>query len=141
MGRKKTTTKTETPAEPEGPRPFNRFLARLGDGDCHQQMSDEVHKLGKLMHGLLEKGASKVKGSITLKIDLSADMSGIVDTDYTISVREPRAKGARTLLFMTDDGELSETNPKQMALPLQDVSRGQGTVQDVEPDKPLREVE
>lgn len=117
----------------EGPRSFARFLEQLGDGDVHQELSDELYELGRQLLTQARARLQEVKGTLTLKLKFKADPKGVVDIDHVVEVKVPKPKRAAATMFLTKGGNLSVENPRQPLLPgIREVALPAETVREVD---------
>jgi len=104
-------------------RNFGQVLQSLEDGQLIADLTDKLQELnGKLARQAEARG--KAKGEIVLKLKLLADEGGTVQIDGEIVCKEPKAARARSVLWLTKENTLAGSNPKQMSLPVRDVSAG-----------------
>ncbi len=127
-----TETEPAAPGLEEGPRPFSRFIAMLGEGEAHTQLSDDLHRLGEALREQAVARHRSVKGALTLKLSLVADEQGVVSVDYDITRKEPQPTRPRSIFWLTKGGNLTEINPRQQSLPLRDVKDVRVAPRDVE---------
>ena len=109
-----TTTQKTTD---EGPRSFLHFLRDLADGAANVDLSQELHELCKL---LLQESKSRnddVSGELTLKIRLGAEPNGFCNASYSVAVKKPAPRRAAGHFWLTQGGNLSTENPRQMDFP------------------------
>jgi hypothetical protein len=105
----------------EGPRSFARFIENVGDGDFHQDASDALFELGKAIQDLALRTESKVKGKLTLTIDMSCDARGVVGVNVDVVTKKPKAKRAPAQAWITKHGNVVFEHPRQTKLPLREV--------------------
>lgn len=115
------TTK-KTAEEAEGARAFNNAIMLLDNGRVHAELSEKLHGLVcKLRDEAINRDRA-IAGELSLTLKIGVDEHGNVEVIPAIKVVEPKAKQARTVLFLTRGGNLSVENPRQQSLPLRDVS-------------------
>lgn len=108
----------------EGPRSFARFLEGLGDGDAVNELSEQLFELtGKLQDEALARG-DKVAGMLTFKLAISADPRGNVGMVYDVEIKKPKPKRVPAIGWLTKGGNVTFEHPKQIKLPLREVSAG-----------------
>lgn len=124
----------------EGARAFLNFLAGLADGEAQHVLSDELHKLGMALRDESEARRATVKGSLTLTIGLTAK-AGTVEAGYDVKTTTPKPARATSVMWLTNGGNFTPTNPKQTELPgVREVPRGDNPARDVTAPQPAREV-
>lgn len=114
--------KTGQGPKEEGPRSFLTLLGKVADGELESSGSYELHELAKRLQELSALTHGKAKGKLKLILNMVADPSGTVGLTYSIDVTAPKMPTTPALFWLTKGGNLSPTNPKQMGLPLRDVS-------------------
>jgi hypothetical protein len=98
------------------------LLQSLEDGQLLEDLSTNVLELNTKLTKHAE-AVGKAKGEIRLTLKFVADQGGTVSIDSDITIKEPKALRARTVLWTTKSGHLSSENPKQTKLPLREVDR------------------
>jgi hypothetical protein len=97
-------------------RSFSHVLTALDEGTVHGDCTDRLEEL----LATLSKHADsfgKAKGTMTLKLSVTAERGGSVDLSADIEVKAPRFVRAKTVLWMSKGGKrLTGTNPKQLEL-------------------------
>jgi hypothetical protein len=94
-------------------RPFMDTLRELGRGDCHDELTEEM---AKLVQTVRERGKA---GELTLKVKLKPAGKGESDMlvlEHAISTKLPPRERPQTIMFATEDGELTRRDPRQMDL-------------------------
>ncbi|WP_062111093.1 hypothetical protein [Aureimonas sp. AU40] len=95
-------------------RDVQTVIGLLEDGQLAQDFSDLLQKtLADLKELAGPKG--KAKGSVTLKMDLTAE-GGTVTINSDIAAKTPKSGRAASVLFVLDDGSLSTEHPRQMSM-------------------------
>ncbi|MFE7128915.1 hypothetical protein [Streptomyces sp. NPDC057617] len=91
-------------------RPFAAFLQEQSGGTLHAELSEKLHEL---LAAVRETGKA---GSLALKIDVKpisgTDGRTLTVTD-SVAVKAPKAERPKSIFFVTDDGNLSRTDPRQ----------------------------
>lgn len=105
----------------EGARSYARTVEMLADGSAQIEMSEELHGLLMALGEEAKARSSKVKGSMTVTLDLSVEPTGIVGVDYSIKTKKPDPRRPGSVLWLTKGGNLSPQNPRQQNLPLREV--------------------
>jgi hypothetical protein len=109
----------------EGPRSFAVFLRQLAENRADAEISQELHDLVKLgRHESLARDA-KVKGELSLKLKFDFAPNGVVGVTYEVKVKAPPKKTSSGHMFVTDGGNLSPKDERQLDLGLRDVSRNE----------------
>lgn len=98
----------------EPTRPFSIVLGQLEDGTFHDDVSE---KLRELTLALKEHAATSgnAKGKLTLTLDLMVD-KGLLLIVPNVETRAPRPRRKSSVMWITDEGNLSPDNPKQLPL-------------------------
>jgi len=78
----------EAAALREGPRSFSVFMRDLANGALDQKASEEWHKLGQAVEAEAAK-RGKAKGTLNLKVFLTADDQGNADIKFAVDSKEP----------------------------------------------------
>lgn len=105
---------------------FAFILAQLDSGAVHDELSEALRALNlKLREHAQNNG--KAKGKIALILDLTVE-KGVLMIGADIQTKAPKANRASSVMWMTDGGNVSTENPRQLpltprALPTQDQPR------------------
>ena len=100
----------------EPARSFANLLIEIESGKLNDDLSAELQRLvATLRDHLAAFGGKKVKGSLTLKLDLTLDR-GAVDLIATLKVKEPDAPRDRSLFWPSTGDNLLPHNPDQLEL-------------------------
>lgn len=127
--------KHEEPQE-EGPRSFAVFLQALADGDCHAQLTGELYRLGQALRTQARAQQVKVNGKLTLTLGLTTDKDGTTtEVTYDITRKDPKAARARSIRWLTKEGNLNPAPVQQMLFGIREVSDDRGDVRDA-PEAP-----
>lgn len=103
-------------------RSLARLIGIVNDGDS-LAADEDYHKLMARLSEHVERHGSATRGSITLKLDISADPKG-VDVVLTHAFAIPKSPTAKTRFFVTDRGDdLTAKNPNQKTM-FEDVNLG-----------------
>jgi hypothetical protein len=102
-------------AETKAPtRPFSIVFAQLEEGTFHEEASEELRKLSlKLKEHAETNGSAKGKMIITLNLQVD---KGLLIIDPNLEVKAPRARRKSSVMWITEEGNLSVDNPKQQSL-------------------------
>lgn len=98
-------------------RPFAEFLQRQSRGTTHRELSDGLHNL---VARVMETGKP---GTITLKVKVDV-LKGSKDTltvSDEITLKLPEHDRQASIWFQDQDGNLTRSDPEQLAMPLQPV--------------------
>ncbi|MGW7196612.1 hypothetical protein [Streptomyces chryseus] len=103
-------TDKPTTEEERTVRPFAAFLQEQSGGQLHDELSTRLHEL---IEAVRETGKA---GALTLKIDVKpiagTDGRTLTVTD-TIAAKLPKTERPKSIFFVTDDGNLSRSDPRQ----------------------------
>lgn len=110
---------------------FSRFVAMLGDGEAHDQLTEILDRVTKAIRVRALADHTKVKGEITLKIKLVSDQKLVVDASYDVTFKEPKAPRPTAVLWLNHHGTITAEDPRQQKLPLRVVEPERGNVRDV----------
>lgn len=113
-------------------RPFVEVLADIEGG---RLLEDLTSGLTELVSQVL---AVRKGGGMTLKIDVSPNGETSVEVRAKVNVNAPEPPRERTIMFADEAGGLRRDNPRQMRLPLREVSPA--ALHDVPETKELRQV-
>lgn len=111
----------ETKTNESGPRSFSVLLQKLADGDAHTQLSEEVLRVTKEIQARAKESSSAQKGSVTFTLKFAGDDAGMLDMSYDIKTTLPKAKRARTTMWIDKTGNIVDANPRQIELGLRSV--------------------
>lgn len=124
------TTENSTESKEAGDeqtRPFADILLALNRGRTHHELSTGMQQL---VAAVEDTGK---KGSISLTITVAPTKSeGVLEVTETVGVKAPTHSRAASLFYADDSHNLVREDPRQMALPLRDVTADPA-------DRPLRE--
>lgn len=105
---------TDTPPTDgdDGPhvRPFGDFLAELRHGAVHQELSTAMHELIAAVEATGAKGSLAL--TITVGMHKGTRMLSVADS---VTVKPPVLQRDTSLWFITDDGNASRDDPRQLA--------------------------
>lgn len=117
-------SKIQTAKQTEGPQSFMQFLSQI-DGNAIESMGSEM--LQEIMVDLYETAKSKhgkVRGSLKLSLSFEVTPTGVVQITPKMTKTSPAVPTEPALRFVTEAGILVESNPKQLAMALREVSGG-----------------
>lgn len=133
-----TPTKTTTTTAIE-PRAFAEFLLKVADGDAHEQLSQDLFELSKVIVAQSRAQVKAVKGSLTLKINLVGD-GNVLDVSYEIDRKEPKPRRPTSVFWVDKFGNFAEHDPKQTELGFREVGRTRAAREAAEDTGAPREV-
>lgn len=114
-------TSDDTTTEPKQTRPFADVLLDMNRGRTHNEASS---RLQDLVEAVMATGK---KGQMVLVINVSKSKAhGQVEITDELRVKTPSADRAASIFFVTDDNNLSRTDPNQLELGLRDVTADAG---------------
>jgi hypothetical protein len=104
------------------PKAFGVIFSQLEDG---QLSLDATTRLAELCAELSRQAdaTGKAKGTLTLKLKITAERGGVVDIDADVAIVKPKLPRHRSVMWVNPKGALSNENPKQLSLGVRDVSR------------------
>lgn len=108
--------------EEGGPRSFSVFLTKVGEGDCEQQLSQEMQTLMKAVIAQAKAQSKAVTGTLSLTLSFAGEDTGVVNVRYEIKRKEPKPRRPTSVFWIGRDGNVVDENPKQKRLPFRDVS-------------------
>lgn len=121
------TEQTDTKDSAGQTRPFADILLALNRGKTHAELSTGIQQLVAAVED------TQKKGSISLTIQVSpAKVEGCLEVTEIVTVKSPSHNRAASLFYADDDHNLVREDPRQMQLPLRDVTADPS-------DRPLRE--
>jgi hypothetical protein len=112
----------EQPKE-EGPRSFAVVYQTIDEGSAHAEASAGLHKLLKVLQDEANVTSGSASGEITIKLAIKVDARGVAVISPTCIVKEPKKKRAGSTMWITDGGNLTPQNPRQLTMPLREVER------------------
>lgn len=128
---KDTKPPKDDPRE-EGPRSFGVILQKVADGAAEAELSRELFTLTKTIKEEARMRAGKVKGTLTLKLDIEAEGDdGVVKVAFDVAVKAPKPQRRNGHFWITEGGNLTSQAPKQTGLPFQDVANSRGIPHDL----------
>ena len=117
------STSSEMERDPSECRTFAILLQTLEDGVLHAELTRAVPDLiGNLANVQAEAGGEP-RGSLTLTLNFRLSADGYAETTGAFTVKDPKVKPRRTLLYVTPNNNLSARNPRQPDLPFGAVRR------------------
>lgn len=121
----------ETRPHNEGTKHFANFVAEVCDGDMNAELSGELHNLIQQLRDAQNRDGGKSKGKLTLAISLNFDGKSL-GVAYDVTVKRPPKSRASGHCWITRGGNFSMKNPRQMELPIRDVSARPAVIADGE---------
>ncbi len=134
MSRDETTAQHDA----EGTRGFAVVLGQLGDGDFADEIARKQRKLIDQLTTDAYYFKKDAKGSLTVEIKFSVSDDGVVEAKGSVKTKEPPPRASKATFWATKGGNLAAENPKQMKLPVRDVSAAT-PVRDIEIKRDIRE--
>jgi hypothetical protein len=114
-------SKVQNAKRAEDPQSFMQFLAKIDGGaiesmgsEMLQEISVDLYEIAKAKHG-------KVRGTLTLKLYFETQPTGIVQITPKMTKTTPAVPTEPAVRFVTDNGILVESNPKQLAMKLRGI--------------------
>lgn len=121
-----STAKPEPDTE-QAIRPFADVLQELQGGRTHNDLSEALHDLTTAVREHGKAGSIQ----LTIKIDPVSKGDGTtVTVTSTVASKTPKAEPKKSIFFLSDDGNLQRDDPRQLHLPLREVTL---------PEAPIRE--
>lgn len=105
----------------EGPRSFARFFEQVADGDFHRDASKRLFELSNALRDEAIRVDGKVKGKMTIVVDVSVDERGQVGFNCDSAIKIPKPKRTTAQAWITASGNLTLEHPTQIKLPLREV--------------------
>lgn len=97
-------------------RSFATFYATLGDGDANKETSAEMHELSKALQDQALKRNDVVKGTLTIKLEVSCDPRGVVGVTWDVARKDPKPQRVAAALWVDKKGHLVHENPRQQVM-------------------------
>lgn len=112
---------------PPPTRTFAQFIADAEDGRFVPHASDRMTEMLAKTEEVagLNGGTAKCKMVVTFEFKMEG---GVVETTAEITTKVPKLKRGKSVWWLTPEGNLTRSNPKQSELPLRDVSAPSATV-------------
>ena len=125
----------------EGPRSFARFVEQVADGQCHNDLSQELHELLKVCGNDANARRDVSRGKLTLELSLKVDPEPgrVVGVVYSIKTKHPEKKRPAGLFWLTKGGNLTVENPRQQTLPLREVPAAKNEAVELDASASARE--
>lgn len=108
------------------------LIFMLGDGQFNADCADKLQRFAEEMEERGIEDGKKVKGKITLTIDVAREHDGVYFFTPDIKLSTPREQHGRTIGWVTPENRFTPNKPNQGNL--------FGTVRDVTPARTVREV-
>lgn len=103
------------------PSPAMCLVDSMEDGHFRQTFDEALEDLIKGLHKHQQNAGGKAKGTLTIKIDHVYDGTHVI-VSGEISTKMPKPVRGMSIYFRTPDNGLSSQHPKQLNLPLTDVT-------------------
>jgi hypothetical protein len=104
----------DLPTHGEPTRPFGIVLGQLEEGHFHDEASEELRKLAQKLREHSESNGG-AKGKLIITLDLQVD-KGLLLIVPNIEVKAPKARRKSSVMWITEAGNLSPENPKQVPM-------------------------
>jgi hypothetical protein len=101
-------------------RSFSTLISGLEDGALHDELTDEVRRIVAELHNVRMNQGGKPKASLAIKIEFKLD-SDVIEVSAETKAVLPKRVRNKTVLYATQDNNLTARNPKQGELTLRDV--------------------
>lgn len=111
-------------------------LARLGNGRFPEELADAIAAVSEDVVETGRKGGVTVKIGIVPAANLGEPMALVA---VEITTKRPGTAPKATYFYVLD-GELSESDPRQMVLPVREVDTTTGEIKEVQHGQTVREV-
>lgn len=108
------------------------LIFMLRDGNFNQEVAEDIAEFSGKLENIGCELERKVKGQITLKIDVERDSDGVYFLTPQLTTKLPTVKHGRTIAWVTTDNRLTPNKPNQGNL--------FGTVRDVSSRRDVRSV-
>lgn len=111
-----------TPEADEQPhvRPFGEFLQQQRRGALHGELSEALHEL---LQAVKDTGkAGKLTVTIGVKPAAKGNAEQVLVSDAVIT-KAPSVERPESIFFLDDTGNLTRNDPRQIELPLREVTR------------------
>jgi hypothetical protein len=111
----------EPPADDDAPAPTATPFSGILAADFSALRTDLDKKTADLLATLRQEQANrggKVRGNITLSLDVKLDHRGTVEIGIAATVKKPEPERIKTTFHLLPDNGLSVNNPKQLGLAL-----------------------
>lgn len=108
------------------------LIFMLRDGNFNQEVAEDIAEFSGKLESIGCELERKVKGQITLKIDVERDSDGVYFLTPQLTTKLPTVKHGRTIAWVTTDNRLTPNKPNQGNL--------FGTVRDVSSRRDVRSV-
>jgi hypothetical protein len=92
-------------------RPFADIFNSLRRGKTHREAGNLLQELVR------EVQATGRQGSMTIRLKVSRNKSGMVEIDDTLTTVLPKPDRDSSLYFADDDGNLTKDDPRQPEIP------------------------
>ncbi len=106
------------------PRSYTRFIATFADGELESAASEMMQEVGRdlLAHAKAKHG--KVKGAVTLALNFEVSPEGMVTILPRLTKKAPPLAARAATMWLNDDGNAVDDNPRQTKLALRGVEGG-----------------
>lgn len=108
------------------------MIHMLGDGQFNRDSADKLSEFAEAIEEMGCDAGKKVKGKITLTIDVEREHDGVYFFTPALVTKLPTEKGERTIGWVTEDNKFSPNRPRQGQL--------FGTIREVTIDQDVRRI-
>lgn len=109
---------------------FSAMMFQMDNGAFHAEVTKALTNLMQALRDhLLDTGDKVAKGSIAVSFSIRVDAGRVVEIFPEYSVKEPKAKSQRRVMFLTADGKITARNPNQPDLPFTVIGRKQAAAE------------
>lgn len=102
-------------------RAFSTLIAGLEHGSLHEELTRQVTRIVEELHDMRINQGGKPKAMLAIKLNFKLDGEAIEVAAETKTTMPKRIRD-KTILYATEDNNLTTKNPRQGDLPLRDVS-------------------
>lgn len=125
----------------EGARSFAVLLQNVDDGCLHAELGEAVQEVTKELSKVIDQGAQKAKGVLTLKLTFDARSNGTITLTGDVVTKTPKPVRGGSVFWATKGNNLSLENPRQQKLPLREVPNASRRTKDLPAeDRPARSI-
>lgn len=112
------TKPTQPPPPSDTAKSFSSILLQIADGDAHEQLSQDLQSLVRVIGVRAKEQQKNVTGTLTFKLKIVGDPNATLDVSYEIKRDEPKPRRPRSVFWADKNGNVTATNPRQIELPM-----------------------
>ena len=114
-GTKDDTKRGDLARDDEGARAFSHLILGAEDGQLHADLTKDCHGLLKQLrdHARIR---GKAKGELVITVKFDCDDASVISLSTTYKTKAPTPPRRKTTMWLTEGGNLSATNPRQLEL-------------------------